>query len=79
MTHHRQRNAMAPATVLLAACAAVLFTGMPTRAASLTSAGFGTTADGKPVTRYTVTSGSGVVLSFIDYGGAMDRQRPLHA
>ena len=57
----------------------------PAGAASLTGAPFGTTADGKPVTRYTLSSDSGVSMSFMSYGGtvtdvtAPDRQgRPGH-
>lgn len=37
--------------------------------AALSSAPFGTAADGRPVTRYTMTSRSGVRVSFINYGG----------
>lgn len=60
-------------TVLLAAVAQLAACG-PDRAArpaaaSLTSAPFGTAADGRPVTRYTMTSRSGVQVSFISYGG----------
>ena len=54
-------------------------------AATLTSAPFGATADGKPVTRYTMAASSGVSVSFMSYGGtitdvtAPDRQgRPGH-
>lgn len=54
------------------------------RAASLVGAPFGTTLDGKPVTRYTMATG-GVSVSFMSYGGAItdvttpDRQgRPGH-
>jgi len=55
------------------------------RAASLVSAPFGNTLDGKPVTRYTMAAGGGVSVSFMSYGGAItdvtapDRQgRPEH-
>ncbi len=54
-------------------------------AASLVSAPFGTTLDGKPVTRYTMAASRGVSVSFMSYGGAVtdvtapDRQgRPGH-
>ena len=54
-------------------------------AATLTSAPFGTTRDGKPVTRYTMAAASGVSVTFMSYGGAVtdvmvpDRQgRPGH-
>ena len=57
----------------------------PAEAATLTGAPFGTTSDGKPVTRYTMSTGSGVSVSFMNYGGAItdvtvpDRQgRPGH-
>lgn len=41
----------------------------PNKSASLTSEPFGTLADGTPVTRYTMTSKTGVSVSFINYGG----------
>jgi aldose 1-epimerase len=41
----------------------------PTKSASLTSSPFGQTADGKPVTSYTMTSRKGVSVIFINYGG----------
>ena len=44
----------------LATAAALLVVSAPPEAASLTSAPFGTTADGQPITRYTMTSRSGV-------------------
>ena len=57
----------------------------PAVAATLTSAPFGTTQSGKPVTRYTMATVAGVSVSFMSYGGAItdvttpDRQgRPGH-
>ncbi len=57
----------------------------PASAASLTGAPFGATADGLPVTRYTMAAKNGVSVSFMSYGGAItdvtapDRQgRPGH-
>ena len=57
----------------------------PAGAATLTSAPFGRTADGQPVTRYTMAAANGVSVSFMSYGGAVtdvtapDRQgRPGH-
>lgn len=64
----------ARSSALLAVVAAALVAcrakgeAVPT-AAALTSAPFGATADGRPVTRYTMTSRSGVRVSFISYGG----------
>ena len=59
--------------------------GGAAEAASLNSSLFGTTADGTPVTRYTMATGGGVSVSFMNYGGAItdvtapDRQgRPGH-
>ena len=49
----------------LATCLAVA----QARAASLSSAPFGSLADGTPVTQYTMTATSGVSVSFLDYGG----------
>jgi len=40
-------------------------------AATLTSVPFGATADGKPVTRYTMAASSGVSVSFMSYGGTI--------
>ena len=54
-----------------AVCFAVILAAAPTRAASLTSAPFGTTADGKPITRYTMATGGGVSVTFMSYGGAV--------
>lgn len=63
----------------------MLMMAAPAGAASLTGAPFGATADGKPVTRYTMSARSGVGVSFMSYGGivldvaAPDRQgRPGH-
>lgn len=39
------------------------------KSASLISSSFGATADGTPVTRYTMTGRTGVSVSFINYGG----------
>ena len=50
---------------------ALILAAAPAEAASLTSAPFGTTADGKPVTRYTMATSSGVSVSFMSYGGAI--------
>ena len=41
----------------------------PAYAASLSSAPFGSLADGTAVTRYTMTAMGGVIVSFLDYGG----------
>ncbi len=49
---------------LLAAIAAV-----PAAGATLSTAPFGTTADGKPVSLTTMTSGHGVTVKFMSYGG----------
>ncbi len=66
-------------------CLSLLLRTAPAMAATLTSAPFGTTADGKPVTRYTMSTGGGASVSFMSYGGAItdvttpDRQgRPGH-
>ena len=55
----------------IALCLALVMSScqMPTDSASLTSSPFGTTADGTPVTRYTMTGKTGVSVSFINYGG----------
>ena len=67
--------------VLLLLCASSGAAG----AATLTSASFGTTADGRPVTRTTMAAANGVSVTFMSYGGtvtdvtAPDRQgRPGH-
>ncbi len=68
------------------ALAAVLtLAAWPTAAATLESAPFGTTRDGRPVVRTTMTAASGVSVSFLNYGGritdvvAPDRRgRPGH-
>ncbi|CAA9521258.1 MAG: Aldose 1-epimerase [uncultured Sphingomonas sp.] len=53
-----------------ACCLAVLLTsGCAPKTASLTSSAFGTTEEGTPVTRYTMTTSGGVSVSFINYGG----------
>ena len=52
--------------------AAVLATlATPGVAATLSTAPFGNTADGKPVTLTTMTSGHGVTVKFMSYGGAI--------
>ncbi len=62
-----------------------LLASAPAPAASLTSTPFGRLADGRAVTRYTLTARNGVRVRFISYGGiitdvtAPDRQgRPGH-
>ena len=50
-------------------CSMLLFATAPVKAASLTIALFGKTAQGQPVARYTMTARSGVSVSFISYGG----------
>ena len=52
-------------------CGLLLLAAAPARAASLTSAPFGTTAAGQPVTRYTMTTEGGVSVSFMSYGGTI--------
>ncbi|WP_146134158.1 hypothetical protein [Chlorogloea sp. CCALA 695] len=52
---------------------------MPTETASLTSSPFGTTADGTPITRYTMTGKTGVSVSFINYGGIITATSKLIA
>ena len=66
-------------------CLALLLAAAPAKAASLAQAPFGRTAGGRPVTRYVMTAGSGVRISFLSYGGtvtdvvAPDRRgRPAH-
>ena len=56
---------------LAAWCLATILAAAPASAASLTSAPFGSTTDGKKVTRYTMTTGGGVSVSFMSYGGAI--------
>lgn len=63
MNSSRQRGAA------LGLALALTFAGGAARAASLVSAPFGKTADGRAVARYTMTAGSGVRVSFISYGG----------
>jgi aldose 1-epimerase len=70
------------AALILSACAP---TSPPPAVASLVTQPFGITANGVPVTRYTMTSGHGVSVSFINYGGIVtdittpDRTgRPAH-
>ena len=50
---------------------ALTLAAAPAMAASLTSAPFGATADGTPVTRTTMTTGGGVSVTFMSYGGAI--------
>jgi len=57
---------------MLAALASFLLIAVaPASAASLSSAPFGRTRDGKAVTRCTLTARSGVRVSFISYGGTI--------
>ena len=68
-----------------AVCSALALTllGGAAQAASLTSAPFGRTADGRAVTRYTMTTVGGVRVQFISYGATItdittpDRQGSL--
>ena len=48
-----------------------LVPGLSAEAASLTSAPFGSLADGTPITRYVMATRGGVSVSFISYGGAI--------
>lgn len=48
---------------------AVILASGPVAAATLTTAPFGTTLDGKPVSLTTMTSRRGVVVKFMSYGG----------
>ena len=59
------RGAFLIAPLLLVACVALFLVPTPARAASLTSAPFGTTLEGTPVTRYTMATGGGVSVSFM--------------
>ena len=66
-------------------CLAMLMAAPAAGAASLAEAPFGTTADGTPVSRYTMATKAGVSVTFMSYGGAItdvtapDRQgRPGH-
>jgi len=47
---------------------ALILATVPAEGASLTSSPFGTTADGKPVIRYTMTTSRGVSITFMSYG-----------
>ena len=44
-------------------------------AGSLTQAPYGVTADGHPVTRYTLTNAHGLTVSFLSYGGVISELR----
>lgn len=59
------------ATPCVAVIAASVMTTSEAQAATLGSAPFGTTGDGKPVSLYTMTSGRGVVVKFMSYGGTL--------
>jgi aldose 1-epimerase len=48
-----------------------LLAAVPAGAATLRSASFGTTADGKPVSLFTMTSKGGVTVKFMSYGGVI--------
>ena len=52
-------------------CLAVILAAPPALAASLISVPFGTTTDGKPVTRHIMATSAGVSVSFMNYGGAI--------
>jgi len=54
-----------------ALCLALILATAPAKAASPTSSPFGTTADGKPVTRYTMATNGGVSVTFMSYGGTV--------
>jgi len=63
----------------------LLLVAAPAEAATLTSVPFGTTLDGAPVTRFTMSAANGVTVTFMNYGGTVmdvttpDRQgRPGH-
>ena len=66
-----------------AICLALTLATAPVMAASLTSSPFGASADGQPVTRYTMATDGGVSVTFMSYGGtitdvtAPDRQHRL--
>lgn len=55
----------------LATCICLLVTATTAAAATLTSTPFGTTANGKPVNRYTMATSRGVSVSFMNYGGTI--------
>ena len=57
------------ASAALAACRQRSDEASRPATASLSSEPFGTTQKGRPITRYTMTSRSGVRVSFINYGG----------
>ena len=50
---------------------AFLAAATPTVAATLSTAPFGATADGKPVSLTTMTSVHGVTVKFMSYGGTI--------
>lgn len=62
-------RAFSAALMVSATCVASLLAWTPAAAATLTDAPFGTTQAGTAITRYTMTSGSGVRVSFINFGG----------
>ena len=69
MTLGSQRVAALAGVPLLALAAVLLLSQTEAEAASLLSAPFGATQQGARVIRYTMTSRSGVRVSFINYGG----------
>ena len=52
-------------------CLALILGTVPAGAASLARAPFGVTADGRAVSRYTLSTSSGVSVTFMSYGGAV--------
>jgi len=73
---HLQTGADRTMTALIrgqgaALCLALLVAATPAPAASLTGEPFGTTADGKPVTRYRMAASGGVIVEFMSYGGVV--------
>ncbi|HYZ23904.1 MAG TPA: galactose-1-epimerase, partial [Rhodopila sp.] len=60
-------------TIHLAIIAAAVSGATGTRAATLTTAPYGTTQDGRPVNLYTMTTTRGLSVQFISYGGRLTR------
>jgi len=67
--HSRMQSVLAAACVAAVATAVVMIS--TARAATVSTAPFGTTQDGKPVSLYTMTSAHGVVVKFMSYGGTL--------
>ena len=65
------RNVRAFGSRMFSTIFALFMLVAPAVAATLTSARFGTTADGESVFRYTMTTSGGVSVSFMSYGAAI--------